>query len=135
MVSDGNSEQYFEKLAGTNTWIQIVFTFDPDSSSRSVVLYQNGSHGDAPMGGSSVWLQDRNTRLKLGSTSNTKGFFISNLHFFGIKLKVGEIKEHGKRSFKEGVMCLYRVKKEILNNCCALTVNYTKKVYLTSFVN
>ena len=135
MVSDGNSELYFEKLAGTNTWIQMVFTFDPDSSSRSLVLYQNGSHGDAPMGSSSVSLQDRNTRLKLGSRSNTKGFFISNLNFFGIKLKVDEIKEHGNRSFKEGMMCLDRVKKEILSNCCALTVNYTMKVYLTSFVN
>lgn len=103
MVSDGNSELYFEKLAGTNSWIQMVFTFDPDSSSRSVVLYQNGSHGDAPMGSSSVSLQDRNTRLKLGSRSNTKGFFISNLNFFGIKLKVDEIEEHGNRSFKEAM--------------------------------
>ena len=135
MVSDGDSELYFEKLAGTNTWIQMVFTFDPDSSSHSVILYQNGSHGDALRAGSNVWLQDRNTRLKLGSTSNTKGFFISNLNFFGIKLKVDEIEEYGNRSFKEGMTSLDRVKKQILSNCCALTVNYTMKVYLTSFVN
>ena len=115
MVSDGNSEKYIEKLAGTKTWIQMVFTFDPDSSSRSVILYQNGSHGDPLTLASSVWLQDRNTRLKLGSTSNTKGFFISNLNFFGIKLRVDEIEELGKRSFKEGMMGLNKVKKELLS--------------------
>ena len=48
--------------------------------------------------------QDRNTRLKLGSTSNIKGFFISNLNFIGIKLRVEEIQELGNRSFKEGMM-------------------------------
>ena len=42
MVSGGNSEQYFEKLAGTNPWIQMVFIFDPDSSRSSLILYQNG---------------------------------------------------------------------------------------------
>lgn len=49
MVSGGNSEQYFEKLAGTNPWIQMVFIFDPDSSRSSVILYQNGYYGNPPM--------------------------------------------------------------------------------------
>ena len=107
MVSDGNIEVYGEKLLATNAWIQMVFTFDPESRSRpSVVLYQNGSHGNPLTAASSCALQDKNTRLKLGSASNTNGFFISNLKFIGIKLSDKEIQELGNNSFKEGVIPL-----------------------------
>ena len=92
------------ELAARNSWIQIVFTFDYGSVSN-VVLYQNRNgtlvHNLLGLGQSYVD-QDRNTRLKLGSTSNTKGFFISNLNFIGIKLS--EIQELGNMSFKEGMM-------------------------------
>ena len=96
----------FSELAARNSWIQIVFTFDYGIITN-VALYQNynGTLVD------NLWVseqsyvdQDRNTRLKLGSTSNTKGFFISNLNFIGIKLSVEEIQELGNRSFKEGMM-------------------------------
>ena len=94
------------ELAARNSWIQIVFTFD-HGSIRDVVLYQN--HNGKLVDNLSILAQsyvdqDRNTRLKLGSTSNIKGFFISNLHFIGIKLSVEEIQELGNRSFKEGMM-------------------------------
>ena len=94
------------ELAARNSWIQIVFTFDYGIITN-VALYQNynGTLVD------NLWVseqsyvdQDRNTRLKLGCTSNTKGFFISNLNFIGIKLSVEEIQELGNRSFKEGMM-------------------------------
>ena len=91
------------ELAALNSWFQIVFTFDYGI----IVLYQNynGTLVDNLMAsGQSYVDQDRNTRLKLGSTSNTKGFFISNLNFIGIKLSVEEIQELGNRSFKEGMM-------------------------------
>ena len=94
------------ELAARNSWIQIVFTFDYGIITN-VVLYQNynGTLVDNLMAsGQSYVDQDRNTRLKLGSTSNTKGFFISNLNFIGIKLSVEEIQELGNRSFKEGMM-------------------------------
>ena len=94
------------ELEARNSWIQIVFTFD-HGSITNVVLYQNynGTLVDNLMAsGQSYVDQDRNTRLKLGSTSNTKGFFISNLNFIGIKLSVEEIQELGNRSFKEGMM-------------------------------
>ena len=93
-------------LAALNSWIQIVFTFDYGIITN-VVLYQNynGTLVDNLMAsGQSYVDQDRNTRLKLGSTSNTKGFFISSLNFIGIKLSVEEIQELGNRSFKEGMM-------------------------------
>ena len=93
-------------LAALNSWIQIVFTFDYGIITN-VVLYQNynGTLVDNLMAsGQSYVDQDRNTRLKLGSTSNTKGFFISNLNFIGIKLSVEEIQELGNRSFKEGMI-------------------------------
>ena len=94
------------ELAARNSWIQIVFTFD-HGSIRDVVLYQN--HNGKLVDNLSILAQsyvdqDRNTRLKLGSTSNIKGFFISNLNFIGIKLRVEEIQELGNRSFKEGMM-------------------------------
>ena len=94
------------ELEARNSWIQIVFTFD-HGSITNVVLYQNynGTLVDNLMAsGQSYVDQDRNTRLKLGSTSNTKGFFISNLNFIGIKLRVEEIQELGNRSFKEGMI-------------------------------
>ena len=95
------------ELAARNSWIQIVFTVDYGIISKNVVLYQNhnGTLVDNLMAsGQSYMKQDRNTRLKLGSTSNTKGFFISDLNFIGIKLSVEEIQELGNRSFKEGMM-------------------------------
>ena len=96
------------ELAALNSWIQIVFTFDYGMT-INLVLYQNynGTLVDNLMASRSVEShvdQDRNTRLKLGSTSNTKGFFISNLNFIGIMLSVEEIQELGNRSFKEGMM-------------------------------
>ena len=94
------------ELAARNSWIQIVFTFDHGIISN-VVLYQNHNGTlvhNLMASGQSYVKQDRNTRLKLGSTSNTKGFFISNLNFIGIKLSVEEIQELGNRSFKEGMM-------------------------------
>ena len=94
------------ELAALNSWIQIVFTFDYGIIT-DVVLYQNynGTLVDNLMAlGQSYVDQDRNTRLKLGSTSNRKGFFISNLNFIGIKLSVEEIQELGNRSLKEGMM-------------------------------
>ena len=104
----GNSVVYGEKLLATNAWIQMVFTFDPESRSRSsVVLYQNGSYDNPPIAASSCALQDKNTRLKLGSASNTNGFFISSIKFIGIKLiSDKEILGLGNNSFKEGVILL-----------------------------
>ena len=93
-------------LAALNSWIQIVFTFDYGIITN-VVLYQNynGTLVNSLLVSEHSYVdQDRNTRLKLGSTSNTKGFFISNLNFIGIKLSVEEIQELGNRSFKEGMM-------------------------------
>ena len=94
------------ELAARNSWIQIVFTFDYGIITN-VVLYQNynGTLVNSLLVSEHSYVdQDRNTRLKLGSTSNTKGFFISNLNFIGIKLSVEEIQELGNRSFKEGMM-------------------------------
>ncbi|CAH3020776.1 unnamed protein product, partial [Porites evermanni] len=93
------------ELAARNSWIQIVFTFDYGIITN-VVLYQNynGTLVNSLLVSEHSYVdQDRNTRLKLGSTSNTKGFFISNLNFIGIKLSVEEIQELGNRSFKEGL--------------------------------
>ena len=104
MVAYEDIVVFGEKLAATNAWILMAFTFDIDARSRKIVLFQNGSHGNPPMSGSNCELQDKNTRLKLGSTSNKNDFFISNIQFIGKKLSNEEIQEHGNRSFKEGMM-------------------------------
>ena len=106
MVSDGYSQIDSEGLMATNAWILMAFTFDLDAR-FGIVLYQNGSRGNFLPMASNCYLQDNNTRLKLGSVKNTKGFFISNFKFIGMKLSDAEIQEYGNRSFEEGTMRYY----------------------------
>ena len=108
MVADGDIVGHKETLIATDAWILMAFTFHQGRFNPHIVLYQNGSHGIPPSMGSSSFQQDKNTRLKLGSASNTKGFFISNLKFIGMKLNDKQIQEHGNGSFNEGMMWFER---------------------------
>ncbi|XP_078373581.1 uncharacterized protein LOC144657147 [Oculina patagonica] len=112
MVSYGDSQIYSEQLMARNAWILMAFTFDFHLT-FGTVLYQNGSRGNNPPAASNCYLQDKNTRLKLGSVTNTKGFFISNLKFIGMKLSDAEIQEYGNRSFEEA-MKIHNITIEIL---------------------
>lgn len=103
MVSYDNSHIYREQLMARNAWILMAFAFNLREMYKSV-LYQNGSRGNDPPATSNCYLQDKNTRLKLGSVQNTKGFFISNFKFIGMKLSDAEIQEYGNRSFEEGAI-------------------------------
>jgi len=108
MVANGYIVAYGETLEETDAWILMAFTFYHGRFNPNIVLYQNGSHGNPHLKGSSSWEQDKNTRLKLGSASNTKGFFISNLKFIGMKLNDKQIQEHGNSSFDEGMIWFER---------------------------
>ena len=109
MVADWYILAYGETLVATDSWILMAFTFHRGRFNRDRVPYQNGSHGISPLKGSSSWEQDKDTRLKLGSASNTKGFLISNLKFIGMKLNDKQIQGHGNSSFNEGLMWFERL--------------------------
>ena len=111
MVTDGNISGYGETFVATDAWILMLFTFDRAQYDSGIILYQNGSHGIGVIGmGFRPWVeQDKDTRLKLGSASNTKGFFIGNLKFIGMKLNDKQIQEHGNSSFNEGMTWFERL--------------------------
>ena len=99
MMSYGYSHIYSDRLMAKDAWILLAFTFQMDFGT---VLYQNGSRAHGPVASSNNDLQDKNTRLKLGSVKNTKSFYVSNLKFLETKLSDKEIQENGNMSFQEG---------------------------------